>query len=267
MPTLRPRLILAALGATLAGCSSDAPTVTDGPQPSTLDVAALVSQMTLPSATATMSSVRPAPTAGALPANCAYAAASQSFVCPPATSGGLTVKTSYTLLDAGSRPLATADAKTTAAVRVVTTIDGAESLPGAAGVAGTTTIAYRQDMLLSGLLTDARTLDGTATTTTTGRYTLPGSTTPATVSSRSTTTTERVVIPATSGGTGAAWPRSGTVTTEVASDLDLLGQALSTRVVTTFNGTSRVPIVITPSIGAPLRCTADLTGATLPVCN
>src|SRR5437868_5929443 len=100
-------LITALTTALVAGCGSDSPNEPATPQQHTLDVAAILSEMsigragTVPGASAVLA----LPAAVGMPtialSACPFSASAQGFTCPTVTSGGLTFDISYFLYDAG----------------------------------------------------------------------------------------------------------------------------------------------------------------------
>ena len=67
-----------------------------------------------------------------VPSACSYSAATQNFVCPPVTAGGLTIMASYTLYDAAGHTQSQADKNTTASIRLVSSATGTTAMPSGA---------------------------------------------------------------------------------------------------------------------------------------
>jgi len=269
-------VLIAALAASLvAGCHADSPSAPPTQQqPAPLDLATILSQMSLGrvSSVPGASSVIAAPTAigvpAVSPAACPFSAASQGFTCPPVSFAGLTSDISYFLYDAAGHAQSEADAATTASVRTVVDTKGSVSLPQASGVGGTVALSDHSDMTMSGLLTTTRTLNGNGTS----HYdvSLTGATTLHAVTDM-TTATKNVVLPTQSDAKSAAWPLSGTITTDgkTATTIANVGAVtLTSHGVITFNGTSTATIVYSTSLSTTVTtCKVDLTGKSPPVCS
>jgi hypothetical protein len=201
------------------------------------------------SAIASLSGGVATPSASGVPSGCSYVAASQSFVCPAVTASGLTVTSSYFLLDAAGHPMSQFNASTVASLRVRNTIAGSVTVGG-----DSFTMDGQQDQTLSGLQTTTHTLNGTSTLNMSvagGSETFPG---PFTI--QSTTTISNVVLPA--HGSATSYPKSGTIT--VTSLLG--GTALTSRFVMTFNGTSKVAVTMTVDGHSFPACSIDLSNGT-----
>lgn len=258
-------LLAAGLLAGLIGCSSDS---VESPVPS-FDVSAAISQTTLGdlNSYAAVSTLIHAPATSTvptvIPSACAYSAADQSFVCPTATVGGLTFKTSYFLYDAAGHPQSQANVATTASLRTIVDVTGTASFTQFDALSATATLNRHSDMTLSGLLGATRTLNGTT-------HEHDDVTTSGTIASHSvidvTSATLNVVLP--SSGT-SKWPQSGTITSDVASATSLgplpAINATSHSVIT-FDGTSVITVVATVA-GHLTTCRIDLTGAASPSCS
>lgn len=269
--TLRS-LIAAVSAALVAGCGSDSPS---GPatQQHTLDLAAILSQMSVGSVSAVpgASSVIAVPATATVPhvtpSACAYSPATQGFICPTVTSGTLTFDISYFLYDAAGHTQSQADAGTTAAVRTVVDAKGTTTLPESNGTSGTVILSDHTDMTMSGLLTTTHTLNGNGTS----HYdmTLTGATALHAVIDM-TTVTKDLMLPTQSDAATPPWPLSGTITTDgktVATVGTLAATTTTSHSVITFNGTGTATIVFTTSVGAAITCTMDLTGKSPPVCS
>lgn len=258
MTSARARLVALGALAALAACSGDEPSAPQ--EGATLDVSALLGEMSSLPAVAVPGAAGLAPfTAVRLPSGCAYVATSQSFVCPPVTQDGLTVNVAYTLLDAAGRPLAQADPKATAAMRTVTTAKGTITPPAGSGVTGTMTVDQRQEMTLGGLLTGVHRLDGTGSMKLDGTVTV--GTTRTTLALGSQQTVAGLLLPA----AGARWPTGGTIRSETTTGA-ISGAATTVRTEMTFDGTSTATLTITVG-GVTQRCTVNLASpAATPVC-
>jgi hypothetical protein len=239
-----------ALAALASACSSDSSVGPGSQQPVTLSQA--LGEMMLPALGGAASSVIAAPAAAfamPVPTNCGYSAASQSFTCPAITVSGLAITQSYTLLDGSGNAQSQFDATTTASIRMKTSVVGTLTEGGS-----TIAIDEKQDMTLSGLLTGTHVLNGTVVMRMNGTVTSGSVTTP--ITSTMTMTAANLVLP--KSGTGAsAWPKSGTLTADMTTALDPSLPALVTHITMTFDGTSKVAVVITAD-GFTERCTIDL---------
>ena len=256
--TMRPRLLTLAAAALLAGCGADSG-VTPTNTPPTLDE--VFKEMSLPaisSASNAAAGVEGAslPLGTTVPTGCTYASTSQSFVCAPITTNGVTITQNYQLLNSAGTPLSLFDANALAGVRVQGTIAGSES-----NADGTFTLNGSQDQTLSGLQTSTHVLNGTSSFTlsaTTGTGT--SGTQPFTITMKTTTTA--LVIPSSTAAN--TYPTSGTIAldeTEVLSGLP----SITSHVVLTFNGTSKVKITV-DGVALPGCSTIDLSSAT-PGCS
>ena len=268
------RALIAALAAALvAGCGSDSPNAPTTQQQHTLDVAAILSQMSI----GRVSSVPGAATVLSLPtplgvptialSACPFSASTQGFTCPTVNSAGLAFDISYFLYDAAGHAQSVADASTTASVRTVVDTKGTTNVPATNGVSGSVVIADHSDMTMSGLLTPPHTLNGNGTS----HYdlTLTGTTALHAVIDM-TSATKNVVLPTESDTSSTVFPLSGTITTDsrtVTSIASLGTIAVTAHSVITFNGTSKATIVYMTSLSASVTtCTVDLTGKSPPVC-
>jgi hypothetical protein len=251
-----------------AACSSDSSSAPKAPRP--LDLTPILGEMSL-GGVAGSALVAVAPTTAAAPmtpaltpAACVYSPTAKNFVCPTVTVNGLTITYTFTLYDAAGHPQSAADANTTASVRVQTRVKGSVTLP-AGGTLGSATVDRTEDMTLSGLLTGKHTLNGTATTTTTGTINVRGATQQFTTAQTDKTTD--VVLPTL--GSTARWPLSGNIASDVTVVLGAGTPTALTAVVhdvITFDGTSTVTVAIT-SAGLTMSCKIDLTGQKAPVCT
>ncbi|MEO8337392.1 MAG: hypothetical protein ABI664_20615 [bacterium] len=250
------RFLSIAAVALLSACGSDAGT---GPNASTpVNLATAFSEMSLPglSAVASLTGGVAAPTTSGVPSGCSYVAASQNFVCPSVTASGVTITSNYALLDASGHQMSTFDANAVSALRVKSTVVGTVTVSG-----DVLTIDGQQDQTLSGLQTATHTLNGTNTLNFSG--TLTSAAIPGPINTHSTTTISNVVLPA--NGSATPYPTSGTVTVDQTTSL--VGSAsLTSRLVLTFNGTSKVAVALTLDGQTLPVCTIDLSKA-LPSCS
>lgn len=250
------RVLGIAAVALLAACGADSGT---GPTAKTpVDLGTAFSELSLPgmAAVASLTGGVATPTASGIPSGCSYVSASQSFACPAVTTGGLTVTSNYTLLDGSGHPMSQFDANSVSSLRVKNTIAGAISVSG-----DSFAVEGQQDQTLSGLQTSTHTLNGTATLNMSG--TGSSATIPGPFSIRTTTTMSNVVLPA--HGASRPYPSSGTVAVDQTTNL-LGSPALTSRLVMTFNGTSKVGVTLTVDGRTLPICTIDLSGAT-PSCG
>lgn len=267
MSTTTPRVLTALTSllaaALIAGCSSDSPT---NPSSQSLDLASVFSQMSIgnvnaiPGASVALSLPATATPPAIVPSACSYSAASGSFTCPPVTAGGLTFTMSYYLYDASGHAQSQPDPSTTASVRTVTDASGTVGLP-TSGVNTGSTIALtsHQDMTLSGLLTNTRTLNGGGKS----HYDFASAGTQ--LLADDTTTTANVVLPESGGA--SKWPQSGTITTDMTtSATGVIAGNFTTHSVITFNGTSTITVAVLSGV-LSTTCAIDLTGKTPVSCT
>jgi hypothetical protein len=260
MPSiLRPRFLLLAAAAFLAGCGADSG-VTPITTPVSLDQ--VFKEMSLPAISGARSAATGAqgptvPFGTSIPTGCTYALASQSFVCAPITASGLTITQNYTLLNGSGGPLAFFDATSLAAVRIQSTIAGNQT-----STDGTFNIDGRCDQTLSGLQTSKHVLNGTTTMNMTGTFNggFIGGPEPINISVKYTTTD--LVIPANAGS--STYPASGSIAMEFTSASSGPTSATN-RMVMTFNGTSKVKITIN-GVAVSGCSTIDLS-STSPGCS
>lgn len=205
------------------------------------------------------------------PAGCAYAAATQSFACPPQSVAGVAVTRSYQLLDASGTPQSAYSA-TTVSVRVSTSFSGTLTPPAVPGLPnGATfapaTIERHETVTLTGLgASSQRTLNGTSTSTVTTTLTFQGDS--FTMQLAGADTISNLVLPANPGTQAQPnFPVSGSVINNqsVTTGTAPLSVTQRMRIVTTFNGTSTVAIAMTVN-GQTTTCNVNLlTGP--PVCT
>lgn len=249
------RLLCLAAAALISACGSDAGT---GPTATTtVDLATALGEMSVPGLTA-MGSVAggiSTPSVGIVTSGCTYVAASQNFACPTVTQNGLTITATYSLLNASGQSLSQFDANTVSALRVKSTIAGNLSVSNE-----TFTVDGQQDQTLSGLQGTTHTLNGTSTFNMSGTRT--GAPLPGPFSARSTTTITNVVLPA--RGSSNSYPSSGSIALDQV--MSAAGTSMTSRVVLTFNGTSKVAVTLTVEGRTLSGCTIDLSSAT-PSCG
>ncbi|MEO7455716.1 MAG: hypothetical protein ABIY52_05595 [Gemmatimonadaceae bacterium] len=233
-----------------AACSSDSSL---GPSSTPVDLATAFSELQVPgiSAAASAAGGLSIPSASSIPSGCGYVATSQNFVCPAVTSNGVTLTSSYSLLDAAGHSLTAFDAGTVASLRVKSSINGTVAVSGDA-----LTIAGEQDQTLSGLQSSSHTLNGTSTLNMHG-------TSSTAINIQSTTTISNLVLPA--HGATNQYPTSGTVAVDQVTSVSA-GVSLASRVVMTFNGTSKVGVTLTVDGHTIPGCTIDLAKST-PSCG
>ena len=259
MTSIRP-LRLAALFAVAAFASacSDSPTgPVAGEAPELSQVLAELQPASLaPLAT----QISAAPVAGLNapnPSSCTYDSATKSFVCPNVAITGITVARSFTLLDASGNPMSQYDRTATAAVRMRSSFAGTVT-----SGASTVTVDQTQDVTLSGLLTGARTLNGTSLGHLAG--TIGNGTTTTAIASTISTTITNLVLPQSSTGPDR-FPRSGVIAVANTTSIGAL-PSFTTNVSITFNGTSKAAVVVTAG-GATTSCTVDLSAQTATLCT
>jgi hypothetical protein len=208
--------------------------------PELSEVLAEASQPALPSVEMFGSSMMPlvmVPGTSAGPfTGCSYESGSQSFVCARVTSGGLTIDRSYILFDAAGNRQSQFVRGGTASVQTKLHVSGTLTASF-----GTHTMDLVDDRTVSGLLTTRHTLNGTSSHTTSGTFTMPGSTQPPmAMNSTGTTKIESLVLPSREN----RWPGPGTITTTMTSTSGSFGPTTSTfRAV--YNGTKCVTYTIT----------------------
>jgi hypothetical protein len=245
-------IVCLALSAAFGACSTDSST---GPNAQPAALGAVLSEMSLPALTTVASGLVGAsvPSVAPIPSACAYDGASQSFVCPSVTAGGLTINQSYALLNAANAAQSQFDAASTAAVRVRTTAAGTLTSTSAPAI----TLDMVQEMTLSGLLTGIHTLDGTSTT----HVSSPGGAGVLPFGSTTVLTTSQVVLPQAGS---SSWPVSGSIA------IDETGSGASFALPTVhmllvFHGTSLVDFSVTAG-GITRTCKLDLSGKSAMVC-
>lgn len=253
-------LSLFAVAASIAACGDGTAPVRSDPAVDSLlaDVSAIDSYSAMGT---TMLGLPAAPSTRGAAAPCVYAAASQSFVCEPVTSRGVTVRRSYQLLDASGTPQSAFNQATTAAIRTVMDAAGTVTPPeGSTAPAFTMTIESHSDQTLSGLLTTTRTVNGTGTSTST----MTSQQSSFTVTSKQKT--ENLVLPV--RGSATPYPSSGKITVESTVAGLLPGdRTMTTTIVMTYNGTSIMTMTLT-SGGMTTTCLVNMaTPAARPTCT
>ena len=243
--------------AAFAVSCSDSSTAPSSQQPA--DLTTLLGEMTLPSVSAAADAAMPAAGTmlGARPAivpdACAYSRATESFVCPTVTVNGLTLTRSFKLFDAAGHTQSKFDANTAA-------IETISSMKGTLTVAGTGAPAYSidraEDMTLSGIKTNTRTLNGTATMKLDGTITTSNGTVQMHVDQTETTSNLELPNPR----TGSRWPK-GTITMNSTTTFTPNGEQTVTSQVESkivFDGQGKATITISTGFGT-VTCTIDLS--------
>jgi hypothetical protein len=177
------------------------------------------------------------PAGSRAPSDCAYDAASMSFVCPPVDYGWNTVNGSFTLYDgAGSRQAQFNSASTTA-VQTTTHDAGTLSYSG-----GTITVDYADDRTISGLGTSRHLLNGITVSTRDETFPSGGSSIAllSTVHTVGTTRIENLRLPSANN----PWPGPGTVTYDDVTTVETR-PPVSAHLQVVFNGTRCVAISFT----------------------
>jgi hypothetical protein len=241
-----------ALALSIAACGSD---TTSPGAPTPLDLGPILGEMS--AGGVLLIGGAPATTPW-LPTDCTYSPTTRGFVCPTISAMGIIVARSYFLYDASGALQAQADAKTTAAIKTVTDMNGALPIPTPSPASATFT--RHEEMTLSGLLTGKHTLNGTETTHTDLTVT-EGSTTTHIVLQETGRTTN-LLLPPLDGS--VKWPQGGSITLDqtVVSTIGTAPAVTTTmREVLTYNGTSTVTLTITRG-GVTTTCTFDLASST-----
>jgi len=237
-----------AMAVLVSACGADSST---GPanQPATLDQALTAfSNPAIAGANTAFFDAGVAAPALAL-ARCAYAAASQSFVCGTFSSKGVAIDQTFTLLTAAGAPQSAFDAATTDAVNAKTTMAGTLSENGT-----TLQVDAQQNLTLSGLVSGPHTLNGGSTTKLKGVIAdIFGS---SAIDATLTTTITNLVIPKKTEVGAKPWPSSGTIV--VQSSVIVGGAAIpDIRISMDFSGTSTVNVSRTGP-GGTQACKMDL---------
>ena len=251
----RRPLSLIALAVAASACGSDSPTAPVIGKPASLGQA--LSAINTPALAASVGAVVAGSSGTVAPAivpsQCAYAAASQSFVCAPLKTGGLTFNQSFTLLTATGAKQDTFDQNTTAAVRTNSSVAGTITTGGS-----TFNVDGAQEFTLSGLLNGKHLLDGTSTTHAGG--TLVEGATQIPFVTTITTTLTALAVPVTGSGS-QLWPTSGVMVVDASTSVGGVSQG-STKLTITFtgNGTASVSIA---GPGVSQTCKVTLTTSAL----
>ena len=190
------------------------------------------------------------------PSSCPFQAASESFVCPPITAGGLTLSRSFTLVDAAGAKQAAFDRATTSSFRLTSTVGGTK----AENDFTTTTVEGEQEVTVTGLLTDRHTINGSSTT----RLARVTDDRPGEQPEMTTLTTKlkNVVLPLVPAGAPVAWPLSGSMELQYTTFADYPpprpgpGPIVYGTVVV-FTGTSIVEVALT-SRGVTRVCRVNM---------
>jgi hypothetical protein len=188
-------------------------------------------------AEASFSSMGPIPTTLST-SRCGYEAGSRSFECPPITVKGVTLTESFTLLDVKGARQSAFDGST-ASLRLARTVSGT-----VVDGLGPMTIDGQQELLLSDLLGDRHTLNGSSTAHSTRPVAeLDGKLVTTTITTKLTD----LVIPIVPVGAPAAWPLSGKLEVVSVTDADYpppypASGPIVTRMTITFSGTSLVAL-------------------------
>jgi hypothetical protein len=259
MSSIRP-LRLAALTAVAAfaiACSdsSTGPVIGEAPE-----LSQVLAELQPASLAPLASQISAAPVVGLgapNPASCTWESASMSFVCPNVSITGITVSRRFTLLDASGTAMSQYDRTATAAVRMTSSFTGTVT-----SGASTVTVDQTQDVTLSGLLTGARTLNGTSLGHLAG--TIGNGTTTTAIASTISTTITNLVLPQSSTGPDR-FPKSGVIAVANSTTIGAL-PAFTTNASITFNGTNKAAVVVTAG-GATTSCTVDLSAQTATLCT
>jgi hypothetical protein len=187
---------------------------------------------------------------------CAFTASSSSFVCPSTTVNGITFSRFFQLLDASGAPQSEFSRATTAAVRVVTDVDGVIT----ATTGGTTTtidLTAHQDATLSGLLTGTHILNANGT----GNAEINGGGLDHDITTTQTVT--NLHLPRHDDDN--RYPQSGTIATNAV--VTAPGFSSTTSATLTFDGSDKAKLVIM-AFGITRDCTIDLSNKhSAPVCT
>lgn len=252
--TSRMRILaLAAMAPIVASCSADAPSAPQSSKPA--DLTAVFSQMLLSPATSSAIALAGAPVvpSSVLLSSCTYGTSTQSFTCT-ATANGLTYTQTYMLLDASNAPQPLFNASTTASVRTSTIVTGTVT-----SSAGAMQIDMHQDLVMTGLLTGARVLNGTTTLKENGTFAV------GTTSQSMATDLTQNIINVTPPPATSIYPASGSVVIDAKTTIASL-PAVASHVEVTFSGGSSVGMTMRLNGGAPLRCTVDVGNVSATVC-
>jgi hypothetical protein len=195
-------------------------------------------------ATSTFTGIGPPP--AIVPSACPFQAATESFVCAPIQAGGLTLSRSFTLVSDAGVKQSSFDRGTTSWLRTSTTISGTSAQGGS-----TTKVDGDQEMIVTGLLTDRHTINGSSTTR---RTTVADGSSGAPIAGTVTTKFKNVVLLVQPPGAPVAWPLSGsmemqtTMFTDYPAPLPAPGPIVWGAVVV-FTGTAIVEVALTDRRG------------------
>ena len=186
--------------------------------------------------------------------NCAFSSTSNRVECPTETDDGLTVKRSFSFLDAAGAVQQTFVPLKTNTVNIQRSVGGTVTHHQTA----TSTVTGNSDWTVSGLAQGStqRTVNGKAAGSETTTGTKEGVAFTATRAAGDTTT--GLVIPIQSGK--PTYPTAGTIVREMKATVTLSGQTpsiASRREVVTFDGSSTAKVVITEN-GVTKNCTKPL---------
>lgn len=252
---MNARAALTALLAVAVACGGDS---VSGPTQAPAELTQVLLEMNPPSvgvATSTLSGMPMIALGPMSAASCAYAADVQGFVCPTMTMHGLTANRSFFLLDASGHPQSQYDAKTT---------DGLRNVMSVVGTIGPDSMQMsindHSDMTLTGLLSGRHVLNGVQRTDMSGNGRMMMGGGGSTFTTHTVTTTHDLVLP----GAGELYPKSGTITMDMTSEMSGASLELM-RMQLTFNGTNRVDVTTTMG-GFSTHCTIDLSSR-FPFCT
>jgi hypothetical protein len=178
---------------------------------------------------------------------CAFNGTSMSFVCPSTTVNGITFSRFFQLLDASGAPQSEYERATTAAVRVVTDVDGIIT----ATTGGSTTtidLTAHQDATLSGLLSGTHILNANGT----GNAEIDGGGLNHDIATTQTVT--NLHLPR--HDDDDRYPDSGTIARSAV--ITAPGFTNTTTATLTFDGSSEATLVIT-NFGVTQTCKIDLS--------
>jgi hypothetical protein len=240
-------------GQTAISAAASAGGVPTAPPPASYSVGTSLPHASFNRATA------PGPTDDA--AQCTFEAEAVRFVCPPFTAANGLVTTSYfQLLDAASVPMAKFDTALTVAIRRVTQKTGFVSNPlitQTGPVPAVDTTKNNDDLVLSGIKTTVRRLNGTGTMA----VVIVPEGQPVVHITATTTTADLSFTP-----TPPKYPLTGKVTAVVSSIRGTDPQTTTSQV-TTYDGSKIAKLVITLLNGSTRTCTWDMTANVPPVCT
>jgi hypothetical protein len=208
----------------------------------------------LRSATASFTGIGLVPPA-ILPPDCSFEASSESFVCAPISASGVTLTRSFALVSNSGARQSAFDRSTTSWLRTSSTVAGTMAQTGSSAA-----VDGRQELILSGLLGDRHTINGSSTTRV--AIVRDGSSSSQPVVTTVTTKITDVVLPVALPGDRVAWPLSGMMEIQSSIDMDYppplpAPGPIVSRVIVLFSGTSVVDVAITVR-GATHICTANL---------